>query len=129
MTGALAASPQAILWATWGIAATATAGVIVRPFSWPEWVWAASGALLLVLLDLLSVQEALAGVGKGTDVYLFLVGMMLLAELARQEGLFDWLAARQPSWPAVRPRACSRSSSPWARPSPPSCPTTRPRWC
>jgi arsenical pump membrane protein len=30
---------------------------------------------------------------KGVDVYLFLVGMMLIAELARLEGLFDWLAA------------------------------------
>src|SRR5437879_12331315 len=30
---------------------------------------------------------------KGIDVYLFLTGMMLIAELARQEGLFDWLAA------------------------------------
>jgi arsenical pump membrane protein len=29
----------------------------------------------------------------GADVYLFLTGMMLLAELAREEGLFDWLAA------------------------------------
>jgi arsenical pump membrane protein len=28
------------------------------------------------------------------DVYFFLVGMMLLAEVARQEGLFDWLAAQ-----------------------------------
>ncbi len=87
--GALAASP----WATWGIAAFATAGVIVRPFSWPEWVWAVAGALLLVLLGLLSPPDALAGVLKGTDVYLFLLGMMLLAEVARQEGLFDWLAA------------------------------------
>jgi arsenical pump membrane protein len=31
-------------------------------------------------------------VGRGTDVYLFLAGMMLLAELARREGLFDFLA-------------------------------------
>jgi arsenical pump membrane protein len=30
---------------------------------------------------------------KGTDVYLFLTGMMVLAEFARHEGLFDWLAA------------------------------------
>jgi arsenical pump membrane protein len=30
---------------------------------------------------------------SGTDVYLFLIGMMLLAEFARHEGLFDWLAA------------------------------------
>ncbi len=90
MMGALAASP----WATWGIAAAATAGVIIRPFSWPEFVWAASGAILLVLLGLLSVPDALSGVMKGADVYLFLVGMMLLAEVARQEGLFDWLAAK-----------------------------------
>ena len=33
------------------------------------------------------------GAVSGTDVYLFLIGMMLLSELARQEGLFDWLAA------------------------------------
>ncbi len=88
--GALMALP----WLTWGIAATATAGVIIRPFSWPEFIWAVSGALLLVGLGLLSVSDALAGALKGTDVYLFLTGMMLLSELARQEGLFDWLAAR-----------------------------------
>jgi arsenical pump membrane protein len=32
-------------------------------------------------------------VAKGTDVYLFLTGMMLLSELARREGVFDWLAS------------------------------------
>ena len=52
-----------------------------------------AGAVLLVALGLLSPQDALTGVGKGTDVYLFLFGMMLLAEIAREEGLFDWLAA------------------------------------
>ena len=44
------------------------------------------------LLALLPWHDALAAIGKGTDVYLFLTGMMLLAELARREGLFDWLA-------------------------------------
>ncbi|MCJ2141944.1 arsenic transporter [Methylobacterium sp. E-066] len=78
--------------ATWGIAALATLGVIVRPFSWPEAIWAVLGAALLVVLGLLPWQIALDGVSKGTDVYLFLVGMMLLAEIARKEGLFDWLA-------------------------------------
>ncbi len=91
--GALLASP----WLTWGIAASATAGVILRPFSWPEFVWAAAGALLLVALGLLPLADALAGVAKGVDVYLFLVGMMLLAELAREHGLFDWLAANAAS--------------------------------
>ena len=90
MTGILAAAQP---WASWGIAALATAGVIARPFNWPEWVWACAGAALLVLLGLLPWADALAGVRKGTDVYLFLAGMMLLAELARREKLFDWLAA------------------------------------
>ncbi len=90
MIGALLASP----WSTWGIAGLATAGVITRPFHWPEFVWALAGAALLVLLGLLPPAAAWAGVAKGTDVYLFLTGMMLLSELARQEGLFDWLAAR-----------------------------------
>ncbi len=87
---AFAASP----WSVWGIAAMATAGVILRPFAWPEFIWAVTGAVLLIALNLLPAAEALAAVAKGTDVYLFLIGMMLLAELARQEGLFDWLAVR-----------------------------------
>lgn len=81
-------------WTIWGIAAAATAGVIVRPFLWPEFIWSVAGAVVLTASGLLSLPDALAGVARGTDVYLFLTGMMLLAELARQEGLFDWLAAR-----------------------------------
>jgi arsenical pump membrane protein len=80
--------------ATWSIAALATAGVIVGPWRVPEAVWAVTGALLLVAFGLLSWRDAFAGVGRGTNVYLFLTGMMLLAELARQEGLFDWIAAK-----------------------------------
>jgi arsenical pump membrane protein len=79
---------------TWGITAVAAGGVIVRPWRLPEAVWAVAAALLLVVAGLLPVSDALRGVAQGTDVYLFLIGMMLLAELARAEGLFDWLAAR-----------------------------------
>jgi arsenical pump membrane protein len=79
--------------ATWAVAALATFGVIVRPWKLPEAIWAVLGALALVVLALLPWTSALQAIGKGTDVYLFLVGMMLLAELARKEGLFDWLAA------------------------------------
>ena len=78
---------------TWGIAALATAAVIARPFAWPEAVWAVAGALLLVALGLLPLGAAWAGVAKGADVYMFLAGMMLLSEIARSEGLFDFLAA------------------------------------
>jgi arsenical pump membrane protein len=79
--------------ATWGIAALATAGVITRPFRWPEAVWAVAGAIAVVAFGLLPWMDAFAGLRKGLDVYLFLTGMMLLAEVARREGLFDWLAA------------------------------------
>ncbi len=77
---------------SWGIAAVATAGVITRPFKWPEAVWAVAGAFLLVVLGLLPVHLAIVAIGKGTDVYLFLFGMMLLSEVGRREGLFDWVA-------------------------------------
>jgi arsenical pump membrane protein len=80
--------------ATLGIAALATFGVIVRPWNLPEFIWALAGAALLVLLNLLSWPDALAAASKGTDVYFFLIGMMLLAEVARKEGLFDWFAAQ-----------------------------------
>ncbi|WPB56672.1 arsenic transporter [Xylophilus sp. GOD-11R] len=78
--------------ATLLIAGVATACVILRPVRVPEFVWALVGAALLVVCGLLPWREALAAAGKGADVYCFLVGMMLLSELGRREGLFDWLA-------------------------------------
>jgi arsenical pump membrane protein len=78
--------------ATWAIAAAATAAVIIRPGRWPEAVWAVAGAFALLVCGLLSASTALQAVFEGTDVYLFLTGMMLLSELARREGLFDTLA-------------------------------------
>jgi arsenical pump membrane protein len=79
--------------ATWSIAASAIVGVIVRPWRLPEALWAVLAALALLACSLISFPEAVRATAKGTDVYLFLIGMMLLAELARHEGLFDWLAA------------------------------------
>lgn len=58
----------------WGIALAATAGVILHPFRWLEAIWAVTGAVLLVALGLLPVSLALVAVGKGIDVYLFLIG-------------------------------------------------------
>jgi len=79
--------------AVWIVAALATAGVIVRPFKWPEAVWAVGGALALLATGLLPWSQGLQAVAKGGDVYLFLTGMMLLSETARREGLFDRVAA------------------------------------
>jgi arsenical pump membrane protein len=77
----------------WAIVVLATAGVIVRPFRLPEAIWAVAGAAALVLLGLLPWGDAVNGMRKGVDVYLFLIGMMLISELAQREGLFDFLAA------------------------------------
>jgi arsenical pump membrane protein len=79
--------------AIWAIVAAATAGILIRPFKWPEAVWAVLGAGLLIAFRLLPLGEGLHAVGEGLDVYLFLTGMMLLSEIARREGLFDWVAA------------------------------------
>jgi arsenical pump membrane protein len=78
---------------TWIISVLSIGAVIIRPFKVPEAVWAVAGALLILVFGLLTPVEALRGAGKGMDVYLFLTGMMLLAETAREEKLFDWLAA------------------------------------
>ena len=75
------------------IAALATAGVILRPFGWPDWIFALIGAVFVVLVGALPLHEALRAVGEGHQVYAFLIGMMLLADVAG-EGLFDHLAAR-----------------------------------
>lgn len=79
--------------ATWLIAVFVIVGVVVRPWRLPEALWAVLGAAALILTSLISLPQALMAIRKGTDVYLFLTGMMLLAELARHQGLFAWLAA------------------------------------
>lgn len=84
--------------ATFAIAGTATAGVILRPFGWREAVFAVGGAAALVAFGLVGLPEAGAAIARGLDVYLFLAGMMVLAELARRERVFEWsagFAARQ----------------------------------
>ncbi|MDB6082670.1 MAG: arsenite permease, partial [Gammaproteobacteria bacterium] len=59
----------------------------------PEAIWVVLGAVALVACSLIPVSDAWSAVRRGSDVYFFLIGMMVLAELARQEGLFEWLAA------------------------------------
>src|SRR6266403_698081 len=77
---------------TWSIAASTVAAMFVQPRRIPEAIWACVGAGLLLVCHLISFTEALGAITKGYDVYLFLTGMMVLAELARREGVFDWLA-------------------------------------
>jgi arsenical pump membrane protein len=67
--------------------------MLIRPRGIPEVWWISGGALLLITLRLVPLKLAGQAVAKGSDVYLFLIGMMLLSELAREQGVFDWVAS------------------------------------
>ena len=67
--------------------------MLIRPRGIPEVWWVSAGALLLVISRLLPLNKAAHAIAQGTNVYLFLTGMMLFCELARRYGVFDWLAA------------------------------------
>ncbi len=67
--------------------------MLARPKGIPEVYWVSGGALLLVLLRLLPLRPAGKAVAEGADVYLFLTGMMLLSELAREHGVFEWVSS------------------------------------
>ncbi len=76
----------------WAISLTSLALMLLRPRGISEYVWISAGAFLLVITRLLPLGRALGAIREGGDVYLFLAGMMILAELAREEGVFIWVA-------------------------------------
>jgi arsenical pump membrane protein len=90
--------------AIWLISLISIALVLIRPKGLPEAWWAAAGGCLLLACRLISPRSAAHAVAKGLDVYLFLVGMMIMSEIARREGVFDWVAGH-----AVRGANGSRS--------------------
>jgi arsenical pump membrane protein len=67
--------------------------MLLRPRGIAEVYWIGAGALLLVSLRLIPLPIAGRAIAAGTDVYLFLTGMMLLSELALDFGVFDWMAS------------------------------------
>jgi arsenical pump membrane protein len=66
--------------------------MLMRPRDIPEVWWVGSGAFLLVVLRLVPLTLAARAVAEGSDVYLFLIGMMLLSELAKENGVFEWVS-------------------------------------
>ena len=65
----------------------------IRPRNIPEVWWIGAGVGLLLVLRLIPLSLAGKAAAKGTDVFGFLAGMMLLSELAREHGVFDWLSS------------------------------------
>ena len=67
--------------------------MLIRPGNIPEAYWISGGALLVIVLRLMPLKLAGRAIAEGSDVYLFLIGMMLLSELAREHGVFNWLSS------------------------------------
>src|SRR6266700_4519548 len=67
--------------------------MLMRPRGIAEVYWIGAGAVLLVLLRLVPLKLAGQAIAAGTDVYLFLTGMMLLSEVACDFGVFGWMAS------------------------------------
>ena len=76
-----------------GIVALSILLMLMRPWNVAEVYWISGGAILLVAFRLVPLKLAGKAVAEGSDVYLFLIGMMLLSELAREHGVFDWLSS------------------------------------
>jgi len=67
--------------------------MLIRPRNIPEVYWVGGGAILLIVFRLIPLKLAGKAAAEGSDVYLFLIGLMLLSELAREHGVFDWLSS------------------------------------
>jgi arsenical pump membrane protein len=75
------------------IVAVSIALMLIRPRGIREVWWISGGAILLIALRLVPLKSVGQAVARGSDVYFFLIGMMLLSELAREQGVFDWVAS------------------------------------
>jgi len=76
----------------WTISLASILCLLLRPRRIAEAYWTRGGAILLILMRLIPLPQAMHAVYEGWDVYLFLTGMMILAEVAREEGAFEWVA-------------------------------------
>jgi arsenical pump membrane protein len=75
------------------IVGVSVALMLIRPRNIPEVYWISGGVLFLLVLRLVTLQLVGRAVVRAGDVCFFLIGMMLLSELAREHGVFEWLSS------------------------------------
>lgn len=75
-----------------GLFALTLAGVLTRPRAISEAWFASAGAILFLLLDLVTPSEAWRVIRDSGDVLLFLLFLMALSALVDTSGFFDWAA-------------------------------------
>jgi len=97
------------------IVAASIALMLIRPRGIPEVWWISGGAIALIILRLMPLKLAGQAVAKGSDVYLFLIGMMLLSELARSRASSIGSHLSLYAEPMAAARVSSYSSMEWER--------------
>ena len=85
----------------WTISLASILCMLLRPRHIAEAYCACGGAILLILTRLISLPPAMHAVYEGSDLYLFLAGMMILAEVAREEAVFECVADVRHNTPEV----------------------------
>jgi arsenical pump membrane protein len=86
-------SPSTAQILTFSIIGVSVALMLIRPNRIAEVYWISGGVVLLLGLRLIDLPFAWHASSKAADVCLFLIGMMLLSEMARMHGVFDWISA------------------------------------
>jgi arsenical pump membrane protein len=76
------------------IGVLALVGIIVRPRGLTEAVFALVGGALLVVIGVVSPDQALQKLAENWNVFLFFLGLFAISAIADLAGVFDWLADR-----------------------------------
>ena len=74
------------------IAVATLLGIMIRPFKLNEATFALAGAILILLLGLITPPRAFTTLFQDWNTLFFFLGMMSLSALAEVAGLFDWAA-------------------------------------
>jgi arsenical pump membrane protein len=69
------------------------AAAVLRPFGWPEALFAVPAAAMVVGIGAVSVADTRSEVSALAPVVAFLAAVLVLSQLCAAEGLFDWCGA------------------------------------
>ena len=86
------------------VLAACLAAAVTRPAWAPDWAVAAGGAVLLVIVGIISVKGAREALGQLGPTVAFLAALLVLADGCRRAGMFDALGA----WMALGSRGQPR---------------------
>lgn len=78
-------------------------GMLFKPWNTPDYLWAWLGAAACIVTGSVSPAGAVSAVVESFEVIAFLIGMMMLSEIAADAGVFAWLADRAATLGRGRP--------------------------